>query len=124
MGLAIASDCGILVQTLGLAFLLHRNGLVPLRGLEYAEMAKSLAAAIVSFGVLFSVVHLLPRSGSFPRDLMQLACGTTVWLLSAWAVLQLTHSGLPNQLISRFRGRNARIEPSPLDPASHRIAKI
>ena len=86
-------------------------------------MAKSLAAAIVSFAVLFAVVRLLPPSGSFPRDLLQLACGTTVWLLSAWAILQLFHSNLPNQLISRFRSRRAAI-PTPLDPATQRIAKI
>jgi putative peptidoglycan lipid II flippase len=116
-GLAIASDCGILIQTLALAFLLHRNGLVPLRGLEYAELAKSLAAAIVSFGVLFAVVRLLP-SGSFPRDLLQLACGSTVWLLSAWAMLLLTRSSLPHQLISRFRSRRAIANPAPLDPAT------
>ncbi|MHB1936460.1 MAG: murein biosynthesis integral membrane protein MurJ [Acidobacteriaceae bacterium] len=115
MGLAIASDCGILVQTMGLAFLLHSKGLVPLRGLEYAEMAKSLAAAIVSFTLLFAVVRLLPRAGSFPHDLLQLACGTTVWLLSAWAILQLTRSSLPRQLISRFRGRRAIPNPAPLD---------
>jgi putative peptidoglycan lipid II flippase len=124
IGLAISSDCGILIQTLALAWLLHRHGLVSLRGLEYAELAKSLAAAIVSFGVLFAVVRLLPRSSSFPRDLLQLACGTTVWLLSAWAVLQLTHSSLPNQLISRFRGRRASPTPSPLDPAAQSIAKL
>jgi putative peptidoglycan lipid II flippase len=108
---------------MGLAFLLHGKGLVPLRGLEYAEMAKSLLAAIVSFGVLFAVVRLLPRSGSFPHDLLQLACGTTVWLLSAWVILRLFHSSLPNQLISRFRSRRAA-NPSPLDPAAQRIAKI
>ncbi len=124
MGLAIASDCGILIQTLGLAFLLHRKGLVPFSGLEYLEMAKSLAAAIISFGALFAVVRLLPRSGSFPHDLLQLACGTTVWLLSAWGFLLLARSSLPNQLISRFRSRRAIVNPSPLDPATQRIAKI
>jgi putative peptidoglycan lipid II flippase len=118
MGLAIASDCGIVVQTAALAFLLHRNGLVPLRGLEYAELAKSLVAAIVSFGVLFEVVRLLPPSGSFPRDLLQLACGTAVWLFSAWAILLLTRSSLPHQLISRFRSRRAIANPAPLDPAT------
>ncbi|HZC44649.1 MAG TPA: lipid II flippase MurJ, partial [Acidobacteriaceae bacterium] len=124
MGLAIASDCGILVQTLGLAFLLHHKGLVPLSGLEYAEMGKSMAAAIISFGVLIAVVRLLPPSGSFPRDLLQLACGTSAWLGSAWAILHLTRSSLPNQLISRFRGRRANANVTPLDPATQRIAKI
>ncbi|MGH9615978.1 MAG: murein biosynthesis integral membrane protein MurJ, partial [Acidobacteriaceae bacterium] len=76
MGLAIASDCGILVQTMGLAFLLHFKRLVPCSGLEYSELAKSLSAAVVSFAILFEVVRLLPSGGTFPRDLLQLACGT------------------------------------------------
>ena len=124
MGLAIASDCGILVQTIGLAFLLHSKRLVSLCGLEYAEMARSLAAAIVSFALLFAVLRVLPRPDSFPHDLLQLACGTTVWLLSAWAILHLTGSNLPNQLISRFRTRSARIGPAPLEPATQPISKI
>jgi putative peptidoglycan lipid II flippase len=124
MGLAIASDCGILVQTMGLAFLLHSKRLVSLRGLEYAEMARSLAAAIVSFALLFAVLRVLPRPGSFPHDLLQLACGTTVWLLSAWAILHLTGSSLPHQLISRFRTRSAQIGPAPLEPATQPISKI
>ncbi len=124
MGLAIASDCGILVQTMGLAFLLHSKGLVPWSGLEYREMAKALTAAIVSFVVLFGVVHLLPRAGSFPHDLLQLACGTAVWLAAAWAVLHLTGSGLPRQLISRFRSRGVGIVPTPLEPATQPISKM
>ncbi len=124
MGLAIASDCGILVQTMGLAFLLHSKRLVSLRGLEYAEMARSLAAAIVSFALLFAVLRVLPRPDSFPHDLLQLAGGTAVWLLSAWAILHLTGSSLPHQLISRFRTRSARIGPAPLEPATQPISKI
>ena len=124
MGLAIASDCGILVQTLALAWLLHRKGLVPWSGLEYAELGKSLAAAIVSFIALFGVVHFLPPAGSFPRDLLQLACGTTVWLALAWLVLHLTGSSLPHQLISRFRRGDAGVGPAPLEPATQPISKI
>ncbi len=114
MGLAIASDCGIVVQTLALAWLLHRKGLVPWSGLEYAELAKSLAAAIVSFVALFGVVHLLPPAGTFPHDLLQLACGTAVWLAVSWLVLHLTGSKLPQQLIRRFRGH--RPENGPVTP--------
>lgn len=124
MGLAIASDCGILVQTMGLAWLLHFKQLVPWSGLEYSELARSLAAAMVSFAVLFGVVHVLPRAGSFPHDLLQLACGTAAWLAVAWLVLRLTGSNLPHQLISRFRRSNAQIGPTVLEPATQPISKI
>lgn len=125
VGLAIASDCGILIQTLALAWLLHYKKLVAWSGLEYPELAKSLAAAVISFAALFGVVHLLPRAGSFPHDLLQLVCGTAVWLAAAWAVLHLTRSGLPHQLISRFRGRKLEIAPATsLEPETPQPSKI
>ncbi|MGH9616074.1 MAG: hypothetical protein ACRD28_04965, partial [Acidobacteriaceae bacterium] len=97
---------------------------VPCSGLEYSELAKSLSAAVVSFAILFEVVRLLPSGGTFPRDLLQLACGTAAWLASAWAVLQMTRSDLPHQLISRLRRRNAQVGPTPLEPAIQPISKI
>ncbi len=125
VGLAIASDCGILVQTLALAWLLQRKRLVPWSGLEYSELARSLAAGVVSFAVLFGVLHVLPPPGSFPRDLLQLACGTAVWLAIAWLVLRLTRSNLPQQLIGRFRGRSATNVPTTaLESESPQISNI
>ncbi|MEO6966294.1 MAG: murein biosynthesis integral membrane protein MurJ [Acidobacteriaceae bacterium] len=111
VGLALASDCGILVQTLALAWLLHFKGLVHYGELEYAELARSLAAAVLSFFVLFGVLRVLPPAGTFPHDLLQLAFGTTVWLAIAWLVLRLTGSKLPQQLIRRFRGPGTESVP-------------
>lgn len=111
MGLAIASDCGILVQTLALALLLHWKRLVSCSGLEYMELVRSLGAAVLSFVALFGVAHLLPAAGTFPRDLLQLVCGTTVWLAVAWLILHMTGSQLPQQLIRRFRGRSSGTVP-------------
>jgi len=51
-GLAIASDIGILIQTLTLAILLDRRRMVPLRGLEYPELMRSLLAAVASYAAL------------------------------------------------------------------------
>ena len=125
VGLAIASDCGILIQTLALACLLHYKNLVTWKGLEFAELGKSLTAALLSFTALWGVVHVLPPPGSFPRDLLQLACGTAVWLATAWIVLHLAKSGLPNQLISRFRGRNVPLAPTPaLEPETPQPSKF
>jgi putative peptidoglycan lipid II flippase len=115
VGLAIASDCGIVIQTLALAWLLHFKRLVRWSGLEYGELARSLAAAIVSFGALAGVAHLLPRAGSYPHDLLLLACGTAAWMLVAWLVLRVTGSTLPHQLTSRFRRSSTPILPEPLE---------
>lgn len=115
VGLAIASDCGIVVQTLALAALLQSKRLVGWSGLEYGELARSLMAAAVAFGALDGVARLLPRAGSYPHDVLLLACGTAVWILAAWLVLHFTGSTLPRQLTSRFRRRSTVIAPTPLE---------
>jgi putative peptidoglycan lipid II flippase len=114
VGLAIASDCGIVIQTGALAFLLERNGLVRWNGLEYAELGRSLGASVISFAVLYGVVHLLPAAGTFARDLLVLCCGTAAWFLVAWLVLHITGSSLPKQLMGRFRGRSSAPIPEPM----------
>ncbi len=48
-GLAIASDIGIFAQTASLAILLHRKKLASLSHLEYAELGRSLLAALVAY---------------------------------------------------------------------------
>jgi peptidoglycan biosynthesis protein MviN/MurJ (putative lipid II flippase) len=58
-GLAIASDLGILLQTGTLAVLLHRRKMVSLRGLEFAELARSLFAALVSAGALYGLARFV-----------------------------------------------------------------
>lgn len=115
VGLAIASDCGIVVQTLALAWLLHFKRIVAWSGLEYKELARSLGAAAISLAVLYGVVYVLPQAGTFPHDLLQLACGTAVWMGAAWLVLHVTGSTLPRQLTSRFRSRNAVLAPAALE---------
>ncbi|MGC1783526.1 MAG: murein biosynthesis integral membrane protein MurJ [Acidobacteriaceae bacterium] len=112
VGLAVASDCGIIVQTLALAWLLQSRRLVTWDGLEYKELARSLGAAILSLFVLAAIVRLLPNAGSFPRDLLQLGCGTAGWFAAAWLVLHITGSKLPQQLTRRLRGRNVEIAPT------------
>lgn len=107
VGLAIASDCGILLQTLALAWLLDWKRLVRWSGLEFAELARSLCAAVASYAALYGILRVLPHARSFPNDLLLLVCGTSAWMGVAWTVLHFTGSTLPNQLIRRFRGSKA-----------------
>jgi putative peptidoglycan lipid II flippase len=102
-GLAVASDIGILIQTITLAVLLNKRRMVPLAGLEYAELLRSTLAAVLSLAALFAFgryVHTTSRL----YELLLLAAATLIWLAISTAVLKLTGSALPSQLLSRFAG--------------------
>lgn len=104
MGLAIASDVGIFIQTIALAVLLDRRRMVPLAGLEYRELARSLLASAVSFVALF-VLRNFVSSTSRLHELLLLIAATAVWIVIAGGVLKLTGSALPAQLTARFLKR-------------------
>lgn len=100
-GLAVASDVGILIQTATLAVLLHRRRMVSLGGLEYGELARSVLAGAVVYAALVALRHFAPTTSRL-RELALLAVGAAVWVGVSAAVLKLTGSGLPEQLLGRF----------------------
>jgi putative peptidoglycan lipid II flippase len=100
-GLAVASDVGILIQTVTLAVLLHRRRMVSLGGLEYPELARSVLAAGVAYAALAALRYFAPTTSRL-RELALLAVGAAVWVAISAAVLKLTGSGLPGQLMDRF----------------------
>jgi putative peptidoglycan lipid II flippase len=100
-GLAVASDIGILIQTLTLAVLLDRRRMVPLRGLEYPELLRSLFAAIATYAALAGLRYLLPTTSRM-CELLLLLAASSLFALIAYAVLKITGSALPNQLMARF----------------------
>jgi putative peptidoglycan lipid II flippase len=104
-GLAIASDIGILIQTTTLAILLHRKRLVSLTHLEYAELARALAAAFLSFAAAYSTAHgllrALPTLHGHKADLLLITTGSLAWAIAAFLVLLLLRSKLPAQLLRR-----------------------
>ncbi len=105
-GLAWASNLAILLQTAMLATLAHRRGLVPLAGLDLPELARSAAAALLSYAGIAAMLHLLPHSaGNAPHltALFTLLTGAAVWLLLALATLKLTGSRIPDQLLHRSK---------------------
>jgi len=104
-GLAIASDIGILIQTLTLAILLDRLRMVPLRGLEYPELLRSLLAAVVTCGALAGLRHLFPTTNRLYELLLLLAASVIFTAITA-GVLKLTGSKLPDQLMARFSKLN------------------
>jgi putative peptidoglycan lipid II flippase len=109
MGLAIASDLGVGLQTLSVAVLLHQRRMVSLASLDYREMGRCLVAAAVSgTGVALAVGGLgrvLSRTTLAQTrwvDLAVLVAGTALWVLIAKWVLEKTGSALPRVMMKRL----------------------
>jgi putative peptidoglycan lipid II flippase len=101
-GLAIASDIGILIQTITLAVLLDRRRMVPFAGLEYIELLRSLVAGGIGYAALVALRHYALHSTSRLYELGFLVLATCVWVAVSALVLKLIGSKLPDQLVSRF----------------------
>jgi putative peptidoglycan lipid II flippase len=102
VGLTVASNVGIAVQTLTLALLLNRAGLVRISALEFGELGRALVAACVGLTGAYLVAHRVAVPHSHVYDLVVIAAGTVVWGLLAAIVLRLTGSKLLQQITARF----------------------
>ncbi len=100
-GLAIASDVGILAHTLALAVLLHRYRLVSLACLEYGELGRAAIAAVLGYCAAAATVGYLPHARGFIGDVMAISAGSAAWLAVCYAVLVVSGSRLPGQMLRR-----------------------
>jgi putative peptidoglycan lipid II flippase len=105
VGLAWASDIGIGINLLALAWLLHHKKLVSLGELRWRELGKAAVTAVVAGAVSFEVAKIvpLPTSGHGSRmaDVTQLALVSVTWAAAVAAGLWLLHSELPGDLRRR-----------------------
>ncbi|GAC1355839.1 MAG: murein biosynthesis integral membrane protein MurJ [Acidobacteriaceae bacterium] len=101
MGLAWASNLAILAHTGTLAVLLHRRSLVPLFGLEGAEILKAVLAALVSVLGAGALLHAFPRPQTYPGDVEALLLGGLAWALLAAGTLLAMHSKMLGGLLRR-----------------------
>ncbi len=97
-GLVIASDIGILMHTVVLAWLLDHKQLVMLGGVPWLEMTKALGTAVFAAGVCFAVGRKFAVNGSRQADLLSLAVISVAWLAAVALGLWLTKSNLPREL--------------------------
>jgi putative peptidoglycan lipid II flippase len=97
----MASDIGILMHTVVLAWLLQRKGLVPLRGLPWLELGKVFATATFAGVVVYAVSRRILLHGSLANDLLAIAVIGVTWLAAAAIGLWITKSGLPRELRRR-----------------------
>jgi putative peptidoglycan lipid II flippase len=109
IGLAVASDLGIALQTVVLAVLLHQRRMVSLASLDYLEMGRCLLAGAVSgfgIGVLFwwlgGVLHRILPGRIQWIDFAVLVVGTALWLLIVKGILEKSGSALPRVTMRRL----------------------
>jgi putative peptidoglycan lipid II flippase len=113
MGLAMASDVGIALQTGTIAVLLHRRHMVSLASLDFAELGRCLLAGLTSGALAWMVIrgmggllgHMaLSQLTAQSRwiDLGQIVAGTAVWLVAALWVLEKAGSALPRVMMKRL----------------------
>jgi len=115
LGLAVASDCGIALQTASIAVLLHRRRMVSIAGLDYEEMGRCLlgscaggAAAWVTAWGLRAVFDHMPRMAQlhharYYADAAILIAGLALWTVAAGWVLDKSGSALPRVALRRLR---------------------
>ena len=97
VGLAMASDVGILANTLALALLLHRRQLVKVSELRWGEIGKAGITAAVAGVVSYRVARALMVNNSRVADFKVLGLTTITWAGAVAAGLWLTRSSLPGR---------------------------
>lgn len=107
-GLAIASDIGILMHTVALAWLLNRRKLVPLRDLPQLELLKGIGTAVFAGLACYFVSKVIPIRGSRTADVNSLFLISFTWLAAVALGLLVTRS----QLIRELRRRKAPATPN------------
>lgn len=108
-GLALASDIGIVANTLALAILLHRRKLVPIGDLRWGELGKSAITAAVAGYASYRVSALVHLSGSRKADLIELLLVTVTWSAVVGVGLWLLRSDLPRDLRRRKQTSYPRV---------------
>jgi putative peptidoglycan lipid II flippase len=109
IGLALASNLGIAVQTVALALLLHRGRLVSLASLDYAELGRCLLAAVGSGGAVWMLsealgrgLHRIAPGRIYLTDITVLLAGTILWIAVTKWVLEKSGSALPRVAMKRL----------------------
>jgi putative peptidoglycan lipid II flippase len=108
MGLAVASDVGITLQTLALAVLLHQRRMVSLASLDYRELGRCLVAGAAAGAAVWAAIYMTARwvpGHNRWIDLVQLMVGSGLWILLAGWLLSRLGSALPRATLKRLKFR-------------------
>ncbi len=108
MGLALASDIGIAMQTALIAALLHKRRMVSIASLDFMEMGRCLLAALVAGGGVALLARALNRLlGPLHQrarlvDLAILLAGSALWFAVTRWILEKSGSALPRIAMKRL----------------------
>src|SRR5947209_5106402 len=100
-GLAVASDLGIMANTLALAVLLHRRKLVRIDRLNWGEIGKAGITALIAGMLSYEVGRIVMANNSRSADLRALGLIALTWAAATAAGLWFTRSHLPQDLQRR-----------------------
>jgi putative peptidoglycan lipid II flippase len=98
VGLAIASDIGIVAHTLVLGALLDRGRLVPAGAMPWREISKALVTALVAGAASYGASRVIALDGSRAADFEVLGIVSITWAGAVAAGLWFTRSQLPGLL--------------------------
>ena len=113
VGLAIASDIGIALQTGTLAIMLHQRQMVSLASIDYRELGRCLASGVVAgaaaWASLIGLAYVLPAHTRW-MDALGLVAGSALWIAIAAWILHRLGSALPRITLRRLGLRQALAE--------------
>ena len=101
VGLAMASDVGIVANTIVIAVLLHRRKLVPADEFQWGELGKALVTAVFAGLLSYFVASRVIVHRGHLADLYSLALVSLTWAAAVALGLWLTKSQLPGDLRRR-----------------------
>ena len=122
IGLVIASDIAIVLDTTVLAVLLHRRRLVRLTELCWREIAKVIAIASLAGVTAWGASHAIPLHGSRKDDLVALGLISLAWGGTALLGIWLTGSQLLDYLKPARRKVSSWPSPGDSTPLEDAIA--
>ena len=108
-GLALASDIGIVVNTVALAYLLHRKKLVPVGDLRWGELSKAAVTALAAGYMAHRVSEFVNLRGSRRGDILDLLLISITWAAVVALGLWLLKSELPRDLRRRRQTAYPRV---------------
>jgi putative peptidoglycan lipid II flippase len=104
-GLALATDIGIVLQTVALAVLLHQRRMVSLADIDYRELGRCIVAGTIGGAAVWAAILGVNRVlATHPRsvDLCLLVLGSLLWTAVAGFLLDRMGSALPKAMIKRI----------------------
>ena len=103
VGLAIASNIGIMANTVVTAILLHHKQLVPLGGFPWAQLGKAVGTALVAAAAGIAISRTVAWNGSRTADFEALGLVSLTWAAAVAAGLWASNSDLLQMLPGRRR---------------------